>query len=88
MSVEVGYLQHYLVVTWLMPHKTDAVSVHVLCTLYIHAPVYSIILFEATYVCCIRRVQVCLAVTCHLHFWQNSWYLLHATAVTRGVKHV
>ena len=26
-----------------------------------------------------------LAVTCHLHFWQNGWdLLLHATAVTVG----
>jgi len=29
-------------------------------------------------------VYVCLAVTCHLHFWQNDWDLLRATAVTRG----
>ena len=27
---------------------------------------------------------VCLSVTCHLHFWQNDWGLLHATAVTQG----
>ena len=27
------------------------------------------------------RVYVCLAVTCHLHFWRN---LLRAAAVTRG----
>ena len=26
-----------------------------------------------------RRVHVCLAVTCHLHFWQNDWDLSHAT---------
>ena len=31
----------------------------------------------------IRRVHVCLAVTCHLHFWQNDRDLLRATAVTR-----
>ena len=30
------------------------------------------------------RVHVCLAVACHLHFWQNDWDLLHATAVTWG----
>ena len=30
----------------------------------------------------IHKVHVCLAVTCHLHFWQNDWDLLHATAVT------
>ena len=30
------------------------------------------------------RVYTCLRVTCHLHFWQNDWGLLLATAVTRG----
>ena len=30
------------------------------------------------------RVYVCLAVTCHLHLWQNDWDLLRATAVARG----
>ena len=32
----------------------------------------------------IGRVYVCLAVACHLHFWQNDRDLLRATAVTRG----
>ena len=32
----------------------------------------------------IRKVYVCLAVTCHLHFWQNDRDFLHATVVTRG----
>ena len=32
----------------------------------------------------IRTVYACLAVTCHLHFWQNDRDLLCATAVTRG----
>ena len=32
----------------------------------------------------IGRVQVCLAVTCHLHFWQNDRDLLCATAVHTG----
>ena len=32
----------------------------------------------------IRRMYVCLAVTCHLHFWHNDFDLLHAAAVTRG----
>ena len=31
----------------------------------------------------IHMVYACLAVTCLLHFWQNDWDLLHATAVTR-----
>ena len=32
----------------------------------------------------IREVHACLAVTFHLHFWQNDRDLLRATAVTRG----
>ena len=28
----------------------------------------------------IRRMPACLAVTCHLHFWQNDRDLLRATA--------
>ena len=31
--------------------------------------------------CYIRRMHVCLAVTCHMYFWD----LLHATAVTGGM---
>ena len=31
----------------------------------------------------IRRVHVCLALACHLHFWGNDLNLLRATAVTR-----
>ena len=30
------------------------------------------------------RVYACSGVTCHLHFWQNEWGLLRATAATRG----
>ena len=30
----------------------------------------------------IRRLHVCLTVTCHLHFWQNNRDLLRASAVT------
>ena len=32
----------------------------------------------------ICRVHTCVAVTCHLYFWQNNRYLLRATSVTRG----
>ena len=31
----------------------------------------------------IRKVYACLAVTCHLHFWQNDRDFLRATVVTR-----
>ena len=34
------------------------------------------------------RVHVCLAITCHLHFWQSDQDLLHATAVTHGWKQI
>ena len=62
---------------WLVPHEKAAVSVQVLCTPYNHAPCH----FMQSH---IRTVYACLAVTCHLHFWQNDWDLLRATAVTRG----
>ena len=52
-------------------------SRRVLCTQYNHAPCH----FMQSY---IRKVYACLAVTCHLHFWQNDRGLLRATAVTRG----
>ena len=47
-STEVVYLQHYLLVTGLVPHETTAVSAHVLCAPYNHAPVYSVTSFETT----------------------------------------
>ena len=35
----------------------------------------------------IGKVHVCLAITCHLHFWQNGRDLLCTTAVSRlGVR--
>ena len=65
------------VLAWLVPHETAAISVQVLCTPYNHAPCH----FMQSH---IRKVYVCLAVTYHLHFWQNDRGLLRATAVTRG----
>ena len=62
---------------WLVPHETAAVSAQVLCTPYNHARCH----FMQSH---IRKVYACLAVTCHLHFWQNDRDLLRATAVTRG----
>ena len=62
---------------WLVSHETAAISAQVLCTPYNHAPCH----FMQSH---IRKVYVCLAVTCHLHFWQNDQNLLHATAVTLG----
>ena len=62
---------------WLVPHETAAVSAQVLCTPYSHAPCH----FMQSH---IRNVYACLAVTWHLHFWQNDRDLVRATAVTRG----
>ena len=62
---------------WLLPHETAAVSALVLCTPYNHAPCH----FMQSH---IHKVYACLVVICHLHFWQNDWGLLRATAVTRG----
>ena len=72
---------HLTALTWLEPHETAAVSAQVLCTPYNHAPCH----FMQSH---IRRVYACLAVTCHLHFWQNDRDLLRATAVTRGYEDV
>ena len=60
-----------------MPRETAAVSAQVLCTPYNHAPCH----FKESH---IRKVYACLAVTCHMHFWQNDGDLLRAIAVTRG----
>ena len=62
---------------WLMPHETAAISAQVLCTPYNHASCH----FMQSH---IRKLYACLAVTCHLRFWQNYRDLLRATAVTRG----
>ena len=62
---------------WLVPRETAAVSAQVLCTPYNHAPCH----FMQSHIC---KVHACLAVTCHLHFWQNDRDLLRATAVIRG----
>ena len=57
---------------------STAISAHVLCTPYYHAPVYTFIQSHT------RRVHICLAVTCHLHVWQNERNLSRATAVALG----
>ena len=50
-------------------------SRRVLCTPHHHAPCH----FMQSHT---SKVHACLAVTCHLHFWQNDRDLLRATAVT------
>ena len=49
----------------------------ILCTPYNPVPCH----LMQSHIC---KVHVCLAVTCHLHFWQNDRGLLGATAVTLG----
>ena len=72
-STEVVYLQRWH--GWC--HKKLLPSRRVLCTPYNHAPCH----FMQSH---IRKVYACLAVTCHLRFWQNDQGLLRATVVTRG----
>ena len=65
---------------WLVPQESaarESQSRRVMCTPYNHAPCH----FMQSH---IRKVYACLAVTCHLRFWQNDRGLLRATAVTRG----
>ena len=64
-----------------MPHETAAVSAQVLCTLYSHAPCH----FMQSH---IRKVYVCLAVTCHLHFWQHDRDLLRAAAKEESAQKI
>ena len=76
--IEVVYLQRCLLVTWLVPRETAAVSALSLYT--IQSCTMSRHLMQNR----VRRVHACLAVNCHLHFWQNDRDLLPATAVTQG----
>ena len=65
------------VLAWLVPHETAAISAQVLFTPYNHAPCH----FMQSHV---RKMYAYLAVTCHLHFWQDDRDLLRTTEVTRG----
>ena len=80
-STEVVYWQHSLVVVWLVPRETAAVSAQVLRTTFNPAPLYSVTSPKATQIC---SLQVCLTVSCHLHIWQNDRELFRVAAVTRG----
>ena len=61
---------------WLVPHETAAISVQVLCAPHNYAPCH----FMQSHIC---KVYACVAVTCHMHFWQNDQDRLHATVVTQ-----
>ena len=77
-STKVVYLQHCLVVTWLVPHVTAAISVHSAYTMQPCATSHHLMQTHT------QRVHACLAIICPLHFWQNDRDLLHATVVTWG----
>ena len=59
------YSRRCMLFTWLVSRQTAVVTGHVLCTPYSHAPCR----FLRSH---IRRMHASLAVTCHLHFWQND----------------
>ena len=61
---------------WLVPLEAATISAR---SVYIIHP-YTMLFLQSH----IREVHAYLAVTCHLHFWQNDRDLLRATAVTRG----
>ena len=60
-------------------HMRLLLSRRVLCTPYNHAPCH----FSQRH---IRLVHACLAVTCHLRFWQNDQDLLRATHAASDTK--
>ena len=72
----VDYLQRYF---WLL-HATwncCPLGAHFVYTIHLTL-VYSVIQSQ------IGRLHVCLAVTCHVHFWQNGQDLLCAAVITWG----
>ena len=83
-STEVVYLQRWH--GWC--HMKLLPSWCVLCTPYNHVTSCKVMSLHAKP--ChfmqshIRKLHLCLTVTCHLHFWQNDRYLLYATAATQG----
>ena len=64
------------VLAWLVPHETAAVSAQVLCTPYNLALCH----FMQSHR---RKVHACLAVACHLHFWQNDRSFMCCCAISR-----
>ena len=72
-STKAVYLQHWH--GWC--HMKLLPSQCVLCTPYNHAPCH----FMQSH---IRKVHVCLAVTCHLQFWQNGLITLHLHVMRQG----
>ena len=78
MSTEVVHLRRCLVVIWLVPRETAAISARSMYT------IQSCSMSRHFMQSHIRRVHACLAVICHLYLWQNGQDPLRANAVTRG----
>ena len=72
-STKVVFWQHWH--GWC--HMKLLPSQHILCSPYNSASCH----FMQSHIC---KVHACLAVTCHLHFWQNDQDLLCTTAVILG----
>ena len=73
------HLQRCLVVAWLLPCETAAVSRHVLCTAYYTTMYDFTVSLNAK-----AHTQGAFVSSCNLHFLQNDRDLVRATAVTRG----
>ena len=67
-----------MVLTWLVPHETAAISARSVNTIQPRTTSRHFMQIH------IHKVHACLAVTCHLRFWQNDRDLLRATVVTQG----
>ena len=74
---EVLYLQRCLVVACLVPRETAGVSARSVQTIQLRTMSRH---FMQSH---ILREHVCLALTCHLQFWQNGRDLSRATVITR-----
>ena len=80
LSTEVVYLQRCMVITWLVPLETAAISA---CSLYTILSCH--ITLRHAKATDMWGACVCIAVTCYQHFWQNDLDPLHATAVMRDL---
>ena len=77
-SIKVVCLKSYLVVIWLVPRETAAVS-SMFCVRHTKVHQFTVSLHAKP-----QSVHVPVAITCNLHLWQNDRDLLRVTTVTRG----
>ena len=57
------YLQHYVVVAWLVPHETAAILAHILCTPYNYAQFIASMLAEAGIVLVYNNTETAKAIS-------------------------